>query len=611
MADEVVKLPDGSDFPFWEDRTEYSRIYHVSAAHPAADDENGGTEDEPLASISAAAGRVGPGEKVVIHAGVYRECVRPARGGEGPESMICYEAADGEDVRILASEDWTGPFELSTGWRTGRLPEGARIWTGELRDEWFGGYNPFNAVNMPAAYTNYGWDWHRDETHRLQLRRGMVFADGRPLKQVFAYHELARTDGAFWVEEPGLRLHFRTHCDADPAGVRLEVSVREQCFSPAVPDIGYIRVSGLTFEHAADPVPVPQRATVSTASGHHWIIEDCTILDANACGIDIGRVHWHAERSEPCGRHIVRRNHIHDCGVCGIAGVCDVDGSLIEDNVVEHIGFRNIERVLESAGLKFHHASDVLIRRNVFRHMHHASGLWLDVGNRNCRITRNVFADVLTLLGACYIECTHDLNLIDGNIIWDVRNGDPRPTQPGHVMHGGVGFDADSGENLVVAHNFLGRVSDNYAVSFHLQQGGRVAGGRAGLCRRNKLLNNLFSDGDRDVLFARSEDNHSDGNLFARPGRRPPLCVQDEAAGGPLDLAAWREYLGWDQLGGEAEIEADFDPDTLELSLWVTGDMPAGAEVAELHGHGDYAGPGPLTAEQWRVLRENRRVKLL
>ncbi|MFP3937955.1 MAG: right-handed parallel beta-helix repeat-containing protein [Phycisphaerae bacterium] len=611
MSGEAVKLPDGGDFSFWDDATEYSRVYHVAAEHPSASDDNDGTVERPLASISAAAERAAPTEKVVVHDGVYRECVRPARGGEGAEAMIAYEAADGERPIIKASEVWTGPFSPSTGWRIGNLPEGATIWTGELPGDWFGGYNPFAMVNMPAAYTNYGWDWRRDETHRLQLRRGMVFADGEPLKQVFRYHELARTDGAFWVEEPGLRLHFRLPGDADADSAVLEVSVREQCFAPSAENVGYIRVSGLTFEHAADGVPVPQRATVSTARGHHWIVEDCTIRDANACGIDIGRVHWHAAPVDPCGGHILRRNHIHDCGVCGIAGVCDVDGSLIEDNVVEHIGGRNIERILESAGLKFHHATDVLIRRNIFRHMHHASALWLDVGNRNCRITRNVFADVLTLLGACYIECTRDLNLVDGNIIWDVRNDDPRPVPPEHVMHGGVGFDADSGENIVVAHNLLGRVRDNYAASFHLQQGKRVAGGRTGLCRRNKLLNNLFADGGKQALFARSADNFSDGNLFASAGRRPTLCVLDEGDGGPLDLAAWREYLGWDINGEDANVQADFDCDTLELMLRIDRERPSPVEVPELHDAADYPAVGPLSAEQWEALRKNGKVRVL
>ena len=32
-----------------------------------------------------------PGEKAVVHGGIYLECVRPARGGTGPEGMIAME----------------------------------------------------------------------------------------------------------------------------------------------------------------------------------------------------------------------------------------------------------------------------------------------------------------------------------------------------------------------------------------------------------------------------------------------------------------------------------------------------------------------------------------
>ncbi|MFW6065744.1 MAG: right-handed parallel beta-helix repeat-containing protein, partial [Planctomycetota bacterium] len=115
MSGEAVKLPDGGDFSFWDDATEYSRVYHVAAEHPSASDDNDGTVERPLASISAAAERAAPTEKVVVHDGVYRECVRPARGGEGAEAMIAYEAADGERPIIKASEVWTGPFSPSTG----------------------------------------------------------------------------------------------------------------------------------------------------------------------------------------------------------------------------------------------------------------------------------------------------------------------------------------------------------------------------------------------------------------------------------------------------------------------------------------------------------------
>jgi hypothetical protein len=38
-----------------------------------------------------------PGERVVVAAGVYRERIKPARGGSGPAALISYEAAPAVD----------------------------------------------------------------------------------------------------------------------------------------------------------------------------------------------------------------------------------------------------------------------------------------------------------------------------------------------------------------------------------------------------------------------------------------------------------------------------------------------------------------------------------
>ena len=109
-------LPSGARFAFWEDATVYRAVYHVDQQHPAASDDNPGTAEAPFRTINAAAQRLQPGEKVVIHAGLYRECVRPARGGTGPGAMIAYEAAPGERVVVRGSEVWRADARPSTGY---------------------------------------------------------------------------------------------------------------------------------------------------------------------------------------------------------------------------------------------------------------------------------------------------------------------------------------------------------------------------------------------------------------------------------------------------------------------------------------------------------------
>jgi hypothetical protein len=606
MSEFPVIMPDGTAFPFWDDVTEYAQVYHVAQEHADASDDGPGTEERPFVTINRAAQALRPGEKVVVHGGVYRECVRPAQGGTGPEAMIAYEAAPGEMVIVRGSERWAPEFAHSEGWRWGGIPsdegteDSVTVWCADLPAEWFVGYHPFLARNFSSEYTTFTRDWTTDEIHTFMKRRGMVFLDGRPLDQVYFPHELGATDlsateGAFWVEDPGLRIHLRLRGDADPRRLSFEVTTREQAFAPLAAGLGYIRVSGFHFEHAADGIPVPQRAMVSASRGHHWIVEDNTIRWANAVGLDVGNETWHRRQpgpEEPSGGHILRRNAVGDCGICGIAAVGNNAHTLVEDNLVERIADKDIERVWECAGLKFHTCDTVLIRRNVFRHIRSAPGVWLDYLNRNSRITGNVFADIEGILGAVYIEVSHAPNVVDHNVVWDVR-GTGRPGS-------GKGINVDTGELCVVAHNLLGTVRDEYAISVHLGQRDRVVGGRVGLCRRHKVMNNIVVDCRKRVFLGRAADNLCDGNLYDEHDDRTSLCIAHPEPRALLDLKAWQTYYGFDVHGGQARIEADFDPETLLLTLSIAGEVPTSVPVPDVYVEGEGLSPGPLALEPGR-----------
>ena len=116
-------------------------------------------------------------------------------------------------------------------------------------------------------------------------------------------------EGRFWVEHQGNVLHIRVP-SGDPARSVVEITTREQAFAPRQSGLGYIRIKGLTFQHAGNGFPPPQRGLVSTAGGHHWIIEGNTIEWANGVGLDIGAQHWRgAARS--AGRRLARRARQH------------------------------------------------------------------------------------------------------------------------------------------------------------------------------------------------------------------------------------------------------------------------------------------------------------
>ena len=80
LAMAEMRLPDGTEFQTWEQPLQFSRTYYVDGSSPDADDNGPGTSDKPFKTISKAAAVLQPGERVVIAAGTYRECVRPARG---------------------------------------------------------------------------------------------------------------------------------------------------------------------------------------------------------------------------------------------------------------------------------------------------------------------------------------------------------------------------------------------------------------------------------------------------------------------------------------------------------------------------------------------------
>ena len=248
-----------------------------------------------------------------------------------------------------------------------------------------------------------------------------------------------------------------------PAKPLIEITTREQAFAPLQRGLGYIRIKGITFQHAGNGYPPPQRGLVSTAGGNHWIIEGNTIEWANGVGLDIGNGNW-GGGSTPVPQagayQIIRGNTIRYCGVEGMAGM-GTQNALIEDNLIEWCGWADAERAWEAAGAKFHGARNLLFRHNVIRHIRHANAVWLDSSNANCRITGNVLADVLTVSAAIHMEMNRNANQIDNNVIWNVRNAEPGT--PGQRGCAGSGMFIHATDRVIIAQNLIGHC-DNAGV---------------------------------------------------------------------------------------------------------------------------------------------------
>ena len=97
----------------------------------------------------------------------------------------------------------------------------------------------------------------------------------------------------------------------------------------------------------------------------------------------------------------------------------------------------------------------------------------------------------------------------------------------------------------------------------------RITGTRGGTARDTKIYNNIFHSWGTAAIGFPNIYNQTDGNLYVLPPRAGGyLRILAPEPQQWLDLAAWREFYGWDKNGalGTAE-EISFDPDKLELTL--------------------------------------------
>jgi len=526
----------------WGDETSYQRCLHVAAAHPRAHDDNPGSDTRPFRTIGQATKLAQPGDKVIVHAGVYRETVRPRRGGTRPDRMISYEAAPNERVELTGAELWQPTYRPSTGWHL-KMPSHARppLWMAELPSSSFTNYHPFQVRNVYPHLARYGNINAIDWMERVLLTRGHLFDAIGPWRQVLHYRQLAQHPGAFWVEPNGQSLHLRARDDTRPPE-ELQFTAREQAFAPDRYGLGFLRVAGFHLGRVADGLPVPQRACMSTHRGHHWIIEDNHIAHANALGLDIGLQSWTAAPRRRTGHHQVRRNTITDCGIGGIAGAGGVNDCIIEHNHIQRIGFHDLEKIYECAAIKLHFARHTIIRANVLSELRDACGIWLDVDTRSCRITGNILRDIRSRVGGIYSELNYHPNLIDQNHLEAIA----LPTGPEGEGAVPCGVRADCNTRLTVRDNHFINIA-GYALSFSRQQDHRKVRGRAPGRPRQVAHGNRFSLCALPLEFGLSAGYHSDHNVFDAMSAAGVFTVSQPAPIRRLSLADWRRLLGQDQ----------------------------------------------------------------
>ena len=244
-----------------------SRIIHVS---PAGSDHHEGARARPVLTINHAAAIAEAGDTVLVHAGTYREWVRPPRGGLSDARRITFAAAPGEAVIVKRSE-------RLGGWR---VVEGD-VWKATVPNALFGDFNPF------AEPVDGDWVVHNGpQSPRKHL--GDVYLDGRSFYEVDTMEAVVdvplRTEAVdrwtgqtvavpdpeqtryVWYAEVGAdhtEIWANFH-GSDPNADLVEINVRRSVFSPSEHHIDYITVRGFELAQAACPWAPPWGWWMST-----------------------------------------------------------------------------------------------------------------------------------------------------------------------------------------------------------------------------------------------------------------------------------------------------------------------------------------------------------
>ena len=571
-------------------------VLHVATS---GSDTGDGSADRPYRTINRAAELAQPGDSVVVHAGEYREWVRPRRGGLSDTRRITYEAAVGEHVVIKGSE-------RITGW----VSEGGTVWRVSVDNALFGEFNPYRE--------EVGGDWTVYPEGAPRKHLGEVYLDG------LSFYEVAGRDAVtdpplrtevvddwtgvtepvrnpeqtrlVWYAEVGAETTtiWANFQGVDPNTELAEINVRRSVFYPVEHHLDYITVRGFELAQAACPWTPPtadQPGLIGPNWAKGWIIEDNVIHDAKCSAVSLGKeastghnfattrgdkpgyqyqlesvfsarqIGWDKEH---IGSHVVRRNTIYDCGQNGVVGHLGCVFSTIEDNHIFRIAIKREFYGYEIGGIKLHAAIDVTIRHN---RIHDCSlGTWLDWQTQGTRVSRNLYYRNNRDL---FVEVSHGPYLVEHNIL-----GSPASIEV--FSQGGAFVD-----NLVCGTLWLQQVLDR-PTPYHRPHSTQVAGYAAIVGGDDRYVGNVFVGGDPKIAYGKEPPE----------GQRPAFAGTAAYDGYP---ASFEEYL---------DRVAAREPGDHQRFLGLTQPVYAWGNV--------YAGGArPFTGESGPVLLDSARVSVV
>ncbi|KAA5821844.1 DUF1565 domain-containing protein [Algibacter amylolyticus] len=412
-----------------------AKEYHVSKE---GNDLNSGILQKPFLTINQAVQLAFPGDTITVHAGTYREWIKPIRGGKSELKRIVFRAAPGELVEIKGSE-------VIKGWKK----EKNGVWKVVIPNAFFGDYNPYQDL------IHGDWFIDNDRPHHT----GEVFLNG---KSLYEKESIEKVNNPVAIQDSfdAIGSTYTWYCNSNethttiwanfqgnnPNKEQVEISARKTCFYPEKPGLNYITIKGFHISQAATQWAAPTAEQVGMVATHWnkgWIIENNVISNSKCSGITLGKERgtghntWTADVDNVnrdgnihfievvfkvlrnnwdkahVGSHIVRNNTIFNCEQTAICGSMGAVFSTIENNHIYNIYTKRQFKGYEMGGIKIHAPIDVSISHN--RIHDSGRGIWLDWMVQGTRVSGNLLYrnDMDDLL----VEVSHGPYIVDNNIL--------------------------------------------------------------------------------------------------------------------------------------------------------------------------------------------------
>jgi hypothetical protein len=397
-----ILFPEILEYEAWsfpEDRIAHTLV--VNPRHPAAANDNPGTEDLPLTGIQSAVERAfqtgtsSEGVRVLIYPGTYRETVDIVNWNRDAPLLLEGKKEKGEEVILSGSN-------LFTNWSpvAGSAGVYEHPWTLKFGPE----PNPWPGL-MPMK-------------DGKSFRRELLFVDGTPMRQV--YQRAGLMEGGYYIDENAGRIFFHPPAGIDPRVARVEVSVRPERRFGAHSKL--IRVQGsrniglrnLVAQHAA--TVSFSSAAVQLLGTENLLIEDCSMRWNNGEGLSLAYY-----KNQSLRNVILRRVQANNNGTLGMTG--GMHNGLIEDCETSGNNWRGGALGATGwapCGFKLSGIHRVLIRNHVANN-NHASGGWFD--DHITHVTLENFTALNNFRSGISIEASDGPVRINGAVLMGNSNG--------------------------------------------------------------------------------------------------------------------------------------------------------------------------------------------